>query len=54
MNDMKISTKNILNELASKYPDQTSFRKNIIENTGKSMGYTGKDYNPLMQKEIRV
>ena len=54
MNDMKISTKNILNELASKYPDQTSFRKNIIENTGKSMGYTGKDYNPLMQKENRV
>ena len=54
MNDMKISTKNILNELANNYPDQTSFRKNIIENTGKSMGYTGKDYNPLMQKENRV
>lgn len=54
MNDMKISTKNILNELATNYPDQTSFRKNIIENTGKSMGYTGKDYNPLMQKENRV
>jgi MoxR-like ATPase len=51
---MKISTKNILNELANNYPDQTSFRKNIIENTGKSMGYTGKDYNPLMQKENRV
>ena len=51
---MKISTKNILNELATNYPDQTSFRKNVIENTGKALGYTGKDYNPLMQKDNRV
>ena len=54
MKDLKISTQNILNELATNYPDQTSFRKNVIENTGKAMGYTGKDYNPLMQKENRV
>ena len=54
MKDIKISTQNILTELATKYPDQTSFRKNIIENTGKSMGFTGKDYNPLMQKENRI
>ena len=51
---MKISTQNILNELATNYPDQTSFRKGLIESTGKAMGYTGKDYNPLMQKENRV
>ena len=54
MKDMKISTQNILNELATNYPDQTSFRKGLIESTGKAMGYTGKDYNPLMQKENRV
>ena len=54
MKDIKISTQNILNELATNYPDQTSFRKGLIESTGKAMGYTGKDYNPLMQKENRV
>lgn len=54
MKDMKISTQNILNKLATTYPDQTSFRKGLIESTGKAMGYTGKDYNPLMQKENRV
>ena len=54
MKDLKISTQNILKELATNYPDQTSFRKNVIESTGKAMGYTGKDYNPLMQKENRV
>ena len=51
---MKISTQNILKELATNYPDQTSFRKNVIESTAKSMGYTGKDFYPMLTAETRV
>lgn len=51
---MKISTQNILKELAKNYPDQTSFRKNVIETTAKSMGYTGKDFYPMLTAENRV
>lgn len=54
MKDMKISTQNILKELAKNYPDQTSFRKNVIETTAKSMGYTGKDFYPMLTAETRV
>ena len=51
---MKISTVNILKTLANNYPDTTVFRKNIIENTAKELGYTGKDFVPLLTKEARV
>lgn len=54
MKDMKISTQNILKELATNYPDQTAFRKNVIESTAKSMGYTGKDFYPMLTAETRV
>ena len=51
---MKISTENILKDLAAKYPDQTAFRKNVIESTAKSLGYTGKDFYPMLTAETRV
>tara|TARA_Y100001937_G_scaffold46716_1_gene65578 strand:- start:10439 stop:11608 length:1170 start_codon:yes stop_codon:yes gene_type:complete len=51
---MKISSKMILTELVKRYPDQTQFRKQQIVDTGKSLGYTGKDWYPLMTKENRV
>ena len=51
---MKISTQNILKDLAAKYPDQTAFRKNVIESTAKSLGYTGKDFYPMLTAETRV
>ena len=54
MKDIKISTQNILKELAKNYPDQTAFRKNVIETTAKSMGYTGKDFYPMLTAENRV
>jgi hypothetical protein len=54
MKDMKISTQNILKELAKNYPDQTAFRKNVIETTAKSLGYTGKDFYPMLTAENRV
>ena len=54
MKDLKISTQNILKDLAVKFPDQTAFRKNIIESTGRALGFTGKDWKDLMTPENRV
>jgi len=54
MNNLKKSTEIILKELAIKYPDQTQFRKGLIVDIGKSFGYSGKDWDPLMQKSNRV
>jgi len=54
MNNLKASTEIILKELASKYPDQTQFRKSTIVDTGKQYGYTGKDWDPIMTKDNRV
>ena len=51
---MKISTLTILKTLANNYPDTTVFRKNIIENTARDLGFTGKDFVPLLTKEARV
>jgi len=54
MKDMKISTTNLLKELAKNYPDQTAFRKNVIETTARAMGYTGKDFYPLLTTDNRI
>jgi len=54
MNNLKKSTEIILKELAIRYPDQTQFRKNAIVEVGESFGYSGKDWDPLMQKDNRV
>ena len=54
MNNLNKSSQIILKELAVRYPDQTKFRKNIIVDIGESLGYSGKDWNPLMQKDNRV
>lgn len=51
---MKKSTEIILKELAAKYPDQTQFRTGLIVDLGKSLGYSGKDWNPLLDKTNRV
>ena len=54
MNELKISTQKILEELATRFPNVGSFRKSVIEETAKSLGYTGKDWVPLCSKENRV
>ncbi len=36
------------------YPDQTQFRKNVIVDTAKSMGYRSPDFVPLIAKDARV
>ena len=54
MNNLNKSSQIILKELAVRYPYQTQFRKNIIVDIGESLGYSGKYWNPLMQKDNRV
>ena len=54
MNELKISTQKILEELAVRFPNVDQFRKSAIEETAKSLGYTGKDWVPLCSKENRV
>ena len=52
--EMKISTQRIVSELASRYPDQTQFRKSAIVDIAKENGYTGKDFYCLMTPDNRV
>ena len=54
MNNVKISTQKILEELASRFPDKTEFRTCEVVDTGKSLGYSGKDWNPLLQPDNRL
>ena len=51
---MKNSTMNILTQLVKNHPDTTVFRKNVIESTAREMGYTGKDFYPLLTTDNRV
>ena len=54
MNNLKTSTKILLKDLVSKYPDQDHFRKSTIVDAGKALGYTGKDWDPILTKDNRV
>ena len=54
MKELRISTQRILEEISTKFPGQTDFRRAIIEDVAKSMGFTAKDYYPLLKPENRV
>ena len=54
MNELKISTQKILEELSTRFPNVENFRKSVIEETANSLGYTGKDWSPLCSAENRV
>jgi hypothetical protein len=54
MNNVKISTQNIVKKLVEQYPDQTEFRKNLIVSAAESLGYKGSDWYPLCDAENRV
>jgi MoxR-like ATPase len=54
MNNLKTSTTILLKDLAAKYPDQAQFRKSTIVDAGKALGYTGKDWDPILTKDNRV
>ena len=52
--NLKPQTEVILKELASRYPDQTQFRKQQIVDVGQTYGYKGKDYGPIFDADNRV
>ena len=52
--NLKPQTEVILKELASRYPDQTEFRKQQIVDVGQTYGYKGKDYGPIFDADNRV
>ena len=54
MQNLKTSTKILLKDLVAKYPDQDHFRKSTIVDAGKALGYTGKDWDPILTKDNRV
>lgn len=54
MENLKTSSQIILKELASRYPGQDNFRKQQIVDVGEQFGYSGKDWDPLMNKDNRV
>ena len=54
MNEMKISTRKIVEELAKRYPDTETFRKSTIVDIAKEFGYSGKDFSPLLTTDNRV
>ena len=51
---MKISTKNIVKQLVTLFPDQTEFKKSIIVSTAENMGFKGSDWYPLCDSANRV
>lgn len=54
MQNLKTSTTILLKDLVSRYPDQEHFRKSTIVDAGKALGYTGKDWDPILTKNNRV
>lgn len=54
MENLKTSSQIILKELVNRYPGQNEFRKQQIVDVGENFGYSGKDWDPIMQKDNRV
>lgn len=54
MNEVTISTKNIVKELIKVFPDQYEFRKGVISDTAKKLGYRPKDFYALIESDKRV
>jgi hypothetical protein len=45
---VKTSTTVLLKDLVAKYPDQEHFRISTLVDAGKALGYTGKDWDPIL------
>ena len=46
---MKVNTNTIVEKLQENYPDQTIFRKAVIVDTAKSLGFAKADWSPLLK-----
>ena len=51
---MKVNTNAIVEKLQENYPDQTIFRKAVIVDTAKSLGFSKADWSPLLKVKSDV
>ena len=54
MNELKISSQKILEELATRFPGKSEFRTAEVKDAAQSLGYTGKDWNPIFNTATKV
>jgi midasin (ATPase involved in ribosome maturation) len=54
MNELKISSQKILEELSSRFPGKQEFRTAEVKEAAKSLGYTGKDWNPIFDTATKI
>ena len=54
MNELKVSSQKILEELATRFPGKTEFRTAEVKEAAQSLGYTGKDWNPIFDTATKI
>ena len=53
MNELKVSSQKILEELSTRFPGKQEFRTREVKEAAQSLGYTGKDWNPIFNAAER-
>ncbi len=54
MNELKISSQKILEELSSRFPGKQEFRTAEVKDAAQSLGYSGKDWNPIFNAATKI
>lgn len=54
MNELKVSSQKILEELATRFPGKQEFRTREVKEAAQSLGYTGKDWNPIFNTAEKI
>lgn len=54
MNELKISSQKILEELATRFPNKMEFKTAEVKDAAQSLGYSGKDWNPIFNTATKI
>jgi len=54
MNELKVSSQKILEELSTRFPGKQEFRTREVKEAAQSLGYTGKDWNPIFNSAEKI
>ena len=54
MNELKVSSQKILEELSTRFPGKQEFRTREVKEAAQSLGYTGKDWNPIFNVAEKI
>ena len=54
MNELKVSSQKILEELSTRFPGKQEFRTREVKEAAQSLGYTGKDWNPIFNAAEKI